>query len=86
MSEWIKCSERLPDENVHVLISNSEGIEVACLIPAAEDGPDSMGHDAGWCGMVSFPGRSFGNPSYFYEAQGQATHWMPLPLPPEDSQ
>ena len=51
---------------------------------AEEDGPDVMGHDAGFWDIdygVFQPGRSFGQESHRYEGR-QPTHWMPLPEPP----
>lgn len=53
-------------------------------IEADEDGPDNMGHDAGFVDdQFDFLrcGRSFGNPKY--QSGGvQPTHWQPLPPAP----
>lgn len=53
-------------------------------IEADDDGPDNMGHDAGFVDMhfEAFRcARSFGNPAYQDEGV-QPTHWQPLPPPP----
>ena len=52
---------------------------------AEEDGPDVMGHDAGFWDVdygVFQPGRSFGQVGHRYKGR-QPTHWMPLPASPE---
>lgn len=55
-------------------------------VDADEDGPDYMGHDAGFVDY-SFnnfnPGRSFGSDISKYKAS-EPTHWMPLPPPPQE--
>lgn len=49
------------------------------------DGPDNMGHDAGFMDDsydgTFFCGRSFGNPAYQNKGY-QPTHWQPLPQAP----
>ena len=82
MSDWISVEDRLPRYDESVLISNSEGIELAVLLHAHPDGSDYMGSDEGFWGGFALPGRSFGAKSYRHDAQGQPTHWMPLPAPP----
>ena len=81
MSEWIDARIARPPEGMKVLIWNEEGPEIANYINAEPDGPDTMGHDAGWCGMHAFPSRSFGAEEFRADAQGQATHWK-LITPP----
>jgi len=54
--------------------------------PSDDDGPDNMGHDAGFmdCDFEFFQcGRSFGNPDYMGRGL-QPTHWQPLPSPPKE--
>lgn len=74
--QWISCEDRMPEEReFNYLIMNSEGIEIAQYHDAMDDGSDYMGHDKGWFGTYAHPSRSFGNPEYMHEAQGQPTHW-----------
>lgn len=80
---WINVKQSLPRIGVKVLVANSEGLEIAQLSAVEEDGPQEMGHDAGFIGYFAFPARSFGNPEYFRPAQFQPTHWMPLPDYPD---
>jgi hypothetical protein len=82
MNPWISVDDELPETEMDVLISNSEGIEIASYSEIDEDGPDCMGHDAGFIGYkFAMAGRSFGNPQYKYPSIGQPTHWMLLPEP-----
>jgi hypothetical protein len=49
------------------------------------DGPDNMGHDAGFMDdQYQFfrCARSIGNPAYQHKGL-QPTHWMPLPAAPK---
>lgn len=70
MSEWIKCSERLPKEYVEVLIRIScndyfnieNGMYKGCGL---------------WLGAWS---ATYGEKGSGY----QVSHWMPLPEPPTD--
>lgn len=73
-----------PRDDQAVLIWNAEGAEIARWHPREEDGSDQPGHDEGWIGTFAFPGRSWGH-RLRYEPQGQPTHWMPLPSPPQNS-
>lgn len=81
MSEWIKCSERTPDEGVPVWLWDGKKV----WIGAHEYCNDDPG---GWLfGMGYGP-----NYSTFYarweldsndwDDDYQPTHWMPLPDPP----
>lgn len=73
--------ETAPKDGTEVLIWNDEGHEIASWGDHEDDGSDQPGHDEGWIGTFAFPGRSWGN-SMQWEAQGQPSHWMPLPPPP----
>lgn len=76
--------ETAPKDGTQVLAWHEEGLDICWYEEACGDGIDDMGHDAGWFGVLyAAPGRSFGNPKYFREAQGQPTYWMPKPEPPE---
>lgn len=71
-----------PKDGTVVLIWNSEGMDLARWGDAEPDGPDSMGHDAGWWGLsFAVPGRSFGNPDYMRDPQGQPSLWQPIAAP-----
>lgn len=69
-----------------VLVWCDEGYDISRFSEAEDDGPDSMGHDAGWWGVHQpmDPGRSIGNPEYFRPPQNQPWAWAPLLEPPFD--
>jgi hypothetical protein len=55
-------------------------------IEGDDDGPDNMGHDAGFMDLhYTFfrCARSFGNEAYQHPGL-QPTHWRPLPAPPQE--
>ena len=84
MSEW-RTIDSAPKDGTEILLWTPEGIDVSCWSELEEDGQQSMGHDAGFCGLLTCadPGRHMGNPEFFREAVNQPTHWMPLPEPPK---
>lgn len=73
MSKWIKISERLPLELDETAFYRSEMVIV------------SNGTDVGFA--VYEAGNDFGNLWRGFSKQsdydGDVTHWMPLPAPPE---
>lgn len=89
--EW-QPIETAPKHKRPILLARAAGddeymavVTIGWWVEAYPDGPDEMGHDAGFTDYnfdCFRPGRSFGNPTYMYEAR-QPTHWMPLPEPPK---
>lgn len=76
MSEWIKCSDRLPNGNQDVLLSDGQWFSVGYV--SLRRSPPS---ESDW---------SPSNVEPTYEGTGwvrfdfKPTHWMPLPAPPAD--
>lgn len=67
MSEWVKCSERMPEEGKDVIVYDDlEQVHEGCYF--------QYGDRTVW-EIPSY------NPSYYDEVN--VTHWMPLPEPPE---
>lgn len=74
MSEWIKCSERLPDVGEDVLI-NEKWSSVPCIAWITERGVWLANKD-----FVSCDGDCVIETDI---EQSMVTHWMPLPAAPE---
>ena len=73
MSEWIKCSEKLPKPAVWVLCWNGKWRGVGKHMPLENDG--YMEESERWQSETT----------EFIEYLGpKITHWMPLPEPPHD--
>ncbi len=77
MSEWIKVTDRLPEDFVDVL--------VYCI--------DKQGftYEVGekYCAIDRYCKWQDGSPSSFRTTAfgyGEVTHWMPLPLPAKDEE
>lgn len=70
MSEWIKCSERLPEEQIEVLV----WYEGTGMVPGSI-GIDHLAKDR----------FENGAPLTWYLAGDTVTHWMPLPEPPNEN-
>ncbi|EHD2946633.1 TPA: DUF551 domain-containing protein [Escherichia albertii] len=68
---WISCSDRMPEKGQNVLISVNIDSEAGPLIYSAR----YIGSTFRRGGITVSPGN----------ALGQATHWMPLPAPPQES-
>lgn len=83
---WQKM-DSAPRDGSYILGYGPEGVCIVAWDDGEDDGPDNMGHDAGWACRYwdgAAPGRSFGNPKYFREARNQPLRWMPLPSDPVD--
>lgn len=72
MTKWIKCSERLPDKNISVLI----------FVPSYKEVHTAEFCDWGTCSdwHISFGKHAFEELSI---PQNEVTHWQPLPKIPE---
>ncbi|HAH4057884.1 TPA: hypothetical protein GE500_21815 [Escherichia coli] len=68
---WISCSERMPEKSQNVLISVNIDSEAGPLIYSARYIGDTFRRG----GIAVSPGNDL----------GQATHWMPLPEPPQEA-
>ncbi|HBM5220323.1 TPA: DUF551 domain-containing protein [Shigella sonnei] len=68
---WISCSDRMPEKGQNVLISVNIDSEAGPLIYSAR----YIGSTFRRGGITVSPGN----------ALGQATHWMLLPAPPQES-
>lgn len=68
MSEWIKCSDLIPQHGQPVNVAFRDG-EVGCAVYGSEYGR------ANWWHEVNDMDDSF--------IDGVITHWMPLPAPPK---
>ena len=86
MTEW-KTIDSAPKDGDQIICWTPEGVDVCWYEETDGDGPQTKGSDSGWFGFLhgTYPGRSFGNPKFFYEASNQPTHWQPLPQPPEET-
>ena len=58
-SDWVKCSERMPELGVPVLVIGGS----TAWVDKAYDSDDGV--------------------SFYEDNYGRATHWMPLPAPPQ---
>lgn len=65
---WIPVSERLPEDGNDVLVRYRYGHKTVCVVAYRVSGNDCWTMSVGDC--FDFPDE-------------QATHWMPLPEPPE---
>lgn len=77
--EWIKCSERLPKINQHVLCFDPSHSEAKIYIVKLEKE-----------NFYEIDNCKLGHPQHFIESAGESyftwkpTHWMPLPNPPNE--
>lgn len=94
MSEWIKVGDDKPKGNVFVFYKNDHGKgrvvkarwvgkfeepvdDEDCLAPDVDDDGDEWWHE-GWYEQID----NCGDFTSVYIANGEVTHWMPLPKPP----
>lgn len=71
MSEWIKCSERLPDDDNFVLVTNGKHTGIGAYLH-----DDHLEDDERWQDEHF----EFINKQSKYSV----THWMPLPETPKE--
>ena len=71
MSSWIKCSERMPNEDVKVLVYAPRHQRIECAMYIERYSQDPTSNYRAW---------DFGE----YDLHpSEVTHWMPLPDKPE---
>lgn len=68
MADWIKCSERMPDINTDVMVTDGRGVGMAACRR------NSLGDK-------HFPVIHSGND---WMTLDTPTHWQPLPEPPQE--
>jgi hypothetical protein len=76
MSEWIDVNDRLPEENVVVILSEDGNFETGWY-----------GHGTEYMSEKLFTGFFIHNTGYDGDSahsQGNVTHWQPLPEPPKE--
>ncbi len=66
--EWIKCSDRLPEDRIDVLVYNGEACSVSSYL---KEFYNKFGYHE-W---------SHNEEQFNYN---EVTHWMPLPQPPKE--
>ena len=74
MSDWIKCSERMPEPHLNVLFFCPH--ETDCVF-------------AGWWSTIGEwrPNAScYGDSDVDWIPASKVTHWVPLPEPPSDGE
>lgn len=71
MREWIKCSERMPEEGQEVIVMDNDRGKVQSGMILETGYPAGMGNV-----FVDF------NEEYYQVTN--VTHWMPLPEPPTE--
>jgi hypothetical protein len=76
VSEWIKCSDRLPENEQKILISDGKFV-TACT---ADVTPFWKGRGEFYPDGCEFGGYEW---EWHFELE-QITHWMPLPSPPQE--
>lgn len=73
MSEWIKCSDRLPMDE----LTNPAYETMECIAYSKSTGVITAWYAVGGCHV----GKRWGQWSVTY---ADITHWMPLPEPPKE--
>lgn len=74
-NEWIKVTDRLPDENVNVLAVESGQLKIMALCYIADDD-----NNMNWFWGQSYDGL---DGDAYVDDDYEVTHWMPLPEKPK---
>ncbi|EKS1846891.1 DUF551 domain-containing protein [Cronobacter malonaticus] len=78
MSEWIKCSERMPELDT-VVIGGFLGWDGNFVYDCFAR--SSKASDDGWVWVYC---EQFGRGDWLHDDEYEITHWMPLPAPPAE--
>jgi hypothetical protein len=83
MSEWIRCSERLPELKDDSVLAYADGTSVHAGDHAWPKGGMDMVHIQDYFGDVTCGVDPAGTQLYtqMYLSRG-VTHWQPMPVPP----
>lgn len=81
MSEWIKCSDGLPEPRGGDGILRNDSQRVLCLVLSNVNGVKRM-ECGSYCHYFRSGWTEFEQDEY--RGTSVVTHWMPLPLPPAE--
>lgn len=78
MSEWVKCSERLPEPHEWVLLFIATVKNGGCIATGCRDIPINDKYDYTVDSSTDWHSRAYRYRDY------EITHWQPLPEPPRE--